>query len=91
MATDNDRNWLALATAPSTVRRALGYAVVVGTVLLAINHGDAIVNGELTTQRIIRMSLTALVPYLVSTFSSVGAMRACTAHVNAATGAPHAR
>lgn len=67
--------WLRLAISASVVRRALGYAVVVGALLVAINHGDAIVTGTVTPDRLLRMGLTVLVPYCVSTFSSVGAMR----------------
>ena len=66
---------LALALKPSVVKRALKYAVVVGLVLIAINHSDAILRGELTPMRLFRMGLTVLVPYVVSTLSSVGAMR----------------
>jgi hypothetical protein len=64
------------ALAPSVVRRALGYAVVVGAVLIAINHGDALVRGEWSGTRWLKMGLTVLVPYCVSTLSSVGARRA---------------
>lgn len=49
------------------------YAVVVGTVLVAINHGDALLRGELDGLRLLRMGLTVMVPYVVSTLSSVGA------------------
>jgi hypothetical protein len=66
--------WLRLATRPAVVRRALGYAVVVGAVLILINHGDAIVRGDISTVRLLRMALTVTVPYIVSTASSVGAM-----------------
>ena len=34
--------WVRQATSPSVVRRASAVAVVVGTVLVAINHGDAL-------------------------------------------------
>jgi hypothetical protein len=57
------------------VRRALGYAVVVGSVLIGINHGDALLRGELGRVRLLKMGLTLLVPYVVSTLSSVQAMR----------------
>ncbi len=57
------------------VRRALGFAVVVGSVLIAINHGDAILAGDVSSGRWLKMGLTALVPYTVSTLSSVMAMR----------------
>jgi len=69
------RAWLRLAMTPSVIRRGLAYAVIVGAVLIAINHGDALLRGEVTAGRAWRMGLTVLVPYLVSTLSSVGAMR----------------
>jgi hypothetical protein len=68
-------SWLSLATRGSVVRRALGYAVVVGAILIAINHGDAIVSGAVDGGRAAKMALTVLVPYCVSTLSSVGALR----------------
>lgn len=67
---------LAMAMQPATMRRALGYAVVVGAILLAINHGDAILRNDLSVERVVRMAFTVFVPYVVSTCSSVGAMRA---------------
>jgi hypothetical protein len=66
---------LALALKPSVVKRALKYAVIVGAVLVAINHGDAILRGDLPPDRLFRMGLTVLVPYVVSTLSSVGALK----------------
>jgi len=74
------RNWLRLAASPSVIRRGLGYAVVVGAILVAINHGEAIWAGELEPGRLFRMGLTVLVPYVVSTLSSVGAMRCAQEH-----------
>ena len=68
-------DWLAIATQRRVVQRALKYAVVVGSMLIAINHGDAIIHGELTTDRLLRMGLTVIVPYVVSTLSSVEALR----------------
>jgi len=67
--------WWKLATQLSVVRRGIAYAIIVGTVLITINHGDAIVKGDISSTRLLKMVLTAVVPYLVSTFSSVGAMR----------------
>ena len=64
-----------LARQPSVVKRALKFAVVVGIVLITINHGDAIIKGELTHKRLFQMALTVMVPYIVSTLSSVQAMR----------------
>ena len=53
----------------------MGYAVVVGTILVAINHGDAIVRGDIEWLRLLKIVLTVLVPYAVSTLSSVQAIR----------------
>ena len=64
-----------LAFEARVARRALGFAVVVGSVLIAINHGDAILAGDVSAGRILKMGLTVLVPYAVSTLSSVMAMR----------------
>jgi len=67
--------WLSLALTPTVVKRALKFACVVGTILITINHGYAILHGQVTHGRIWQMCLTVLVPYTVSTLSSVGAMR----------------
>jgi len=66
---------LQLALQPSVVKRALKYALIVGLVLITINHGDAILHGHVSRAQVIQMALTALVPYVVSTLSSVGALR----------------
>ena len=68
------RVWLALAIKPSVVKRSLKYAIVVGSILILINHSDAILNGTVTFSRVFRMLLTVIVPYTVSTLSSVGAL-----------------
>jgi len=45
-------------------------------VLIAINHGPAILRGDVTVPRVLQMLLTVFVPYAVSTYSSVGAIHA---------------
>jgi len=72
---DRMHDWLAFAFRPDVVRRALICAVIVGVILIAINHSDAIIHGNLTLDRLARMGLTVIVPYVVSTVSSVGALR----------------
>jgi len=67
--------WIQLATAGPVVRRALRYAIGVGTLLILINHGDAVLRRDFTIGRLLRMALTVTVPYAVSTASSVGALR----------------
>ena len=69
------KEWLRIAGSASVRWRALRVAGLVGSILLAINHGDAILRGEVSPVRLLRMALTLLVPYLVSTWSSVGAIR----------------
>ena len=72
----SERGGLRLAFETGVVRRALAFAVVVGSVLIAINHGDAILTGDVGPGRWLKMGLTVLVPYVVSTLSSVMAMHA---------------
>ncbi|MFQ6113470.1 MAG: nitrate/nitrite transporter NrtS [bacterium] len=64
--------WIRIASEPSVLRRALGYAVVVGAILIIINHWDTILPGELKPILLIKTGLTITVPYLVSTLSSGG-------------------
>jgi hypothetical protein len=71
----SERVALRLAFEVGVVRRALAFAVVVGSVLIVINHGDAILSGDVAPGRWLKMGLTVLVPYVVSTLSSVMAMR----------------
>jgi hypothetical protein len=66
--------WLALATSRSVVRRALFMAAGIGALLITINHGDALLRGDVDARRLFKMGLTLLVPYCVSTYSSVGAL-----------------
>ncbi len=66
---------LALACSWPVVRRALGFACVVGAVLVAINHGDELLAGQVDADRGLKIGLTVLVPYVVSTLSSVMALR----------------
>jgi hypothetical protein len=70
------------ACRPDVVKRALGYAVVVGAVLIAINHGDVLMRGQVDGVRLFKMALTVLVPYTVSTLSSVGAMKAAAKQIS---------
>ena len=68
------QSWIRMACSRSVVVRGLKYAAVVGALLIAINHGDAIVRGEMSLGRLLKMILTVFVPYAVSTSSSVAAM-----------------
>lgn len=66
-------DWCRLAFRRSVILRGLKFAVVVGTILIAINHGDTMLAGELTARSYLKMALTVVVPYVVSVLSSVGA------------------
>jgi hypothetical protein len=70
------RDWLAIAFQKTVVYRSLKMAAVVGTLLVLINHGDSIASGVLTGMQIVKIAVTFLVPYCVSTISSVTAIRA---------------
>lgn len=57
---------LKLAVRASVVKRALKYALVVGCFLITINHGDAILRGEVGFERWTKMLMTTFVPYMRS-------------------------
>ncbi len=65
------KNWLAIALRRDVIIRSLRIAAIVGTILVAINQGDAIVSGALTGQLMWKIPMTYLVPFLVSTYASV--------------------
>ena len=75
MGAPGSAGFIGLARSPRVVRRALLYALIVGAILIAINHGDALLAGDVSAERWWKMGLTVLVPYTVSTLSSVGALR----------------
>jgi hypothetical protein len=68
------REWLHIASRKPIVIRGLKYGIVVGSILIIINHGNAMAAGTVDLTRLIQMTLTVLVPYCVSTASSVGAV-----------------
>jgi hypothetical protein len=80
--------WVRLATERAVVRRALRTMLIVGSVLIAINHGSALIAGDIDGVRVFRICLTLLVPYAVSTSSSVATLRS---FANGDGGAPRAQ
>ena len=64
-----------LARRPDVVRRARRVALIVGTLLMLINYGDRFVGGDLGGGDWLKIGLTYLVPYGVSTWSAVQAIR----------------
>ncbi len=64
------RTFLQTALRPEIVRRSVLTALIVGSILAAINHGMEIVTLNVDTVRIFRIGLTYVVPYCVSTYSA---------------------
>jgi class 3 adenylate cyclase len=60
-----------LAIENSLIKRACIFAVIVGTILITINHSHAILNNQLDRTRVIQILLTLLVPFFVSLISSL--------------------
>jgi hypothetical protein len=63
------RHVLGMALAPGTALRALKLALVVGTLLTLINQGDVLLRGLAPDW--LKLVLTYLVPYGVSTWTSI--------------------
>jgi len=70
----------------SVRQRVLKVAAVVGSILVIINQGDVLLSGNATPKTWTQIVLTFLVPYCVSTFASVQAIRQLSA-AGSATGA----
>jgi hypothetical protein len=60
---------------PPVLRRSLATALIVGTVLTAINQGDQLLAGQLTGTLAWKIPLTYCVPFLVSTSGALGGVR----------------
>jgi hypothetical protein len=69
------RSWLSTACEPSVVRRSLRVAAVVGTLIAAINYADRALAGTLSPADWCKIALTYCVPYGVSTYAAVSALR----------------
>ena len=72
--------WLDHALSPKVVKRALKVGFVVGTILVAINHFDALARGDIDLLRAGKILLTYCVPYCVATYASVSALTDPGAH-----------
>jgi hypothetical protein len=57
------------------LQRAIYVALVVGTILTAINQGDVLLMGAITPVVVAKVLLTYSVPYRVLTFSALSANR----------------
>ena len=65
---------LTLAVKPSIVMRGLKFSLVVGTILVLINHGDTLFTTGVSQTQIFQILLTYVVPYVVSSLSSIQSM-----------------
>ncbi len=66
--------WFQMAMRGDIVRRSSKVAVLVGTILVAINYGDKLVTGNILPVEWAKMLMTYCVPYCVSTYASVSAI-----------------
>ncbi len=66
--------WLKIALQKNILMRAIKVALVVGSILMLINHGDVMLSDGLSIKEYIKITLTYLVPYCVSTYSSTEAV-----------------
>ena len=55
------------------LKRSIKTAIVVGTILAFINHGELILSWSLTPQCWMKMGLTCLVPYFVASWTATKA------------------
>jgi len=69
------KNFLVIAISYPVFCRAATIALIVGVILALINHGDKLLTTGLSRGDIAKILLTFLVPYCVSTVSSVLAVR----------------
>jgi hypothetical protein len=67
-------NLLSIATSADVVKRSLKVAVIVGTALVAINQGDALLAGTITPELMWKIPMTYLVPYVVSSYVATSAI-----------------
>ncbi|MDQ6965684.1 MAG: nitrate/nitrite transporter NrtS [Mariprofundaceae bacterium] len=68
---------LKIACHPKVIGTATRFALIVGPVLVMINHGDSIINHTMGNEDWLKSALTMIVPYTVSTLSSISVYRDC--------------
>ena len=70
------KRWISAAFSGAVVSRSLKVSLVVGTILVAINQGDSLIEGVIKREFFWKVPLTFLVPYCVSTYASVSTLLA---------------
>jgi hypothetical protein len=69
------KTWLSFARQKNVVVRAAKTSILVGTILVLINQGEMILEGWVSLGLIGKIVLIYLVPYGVSTYAGVTAIR----------------
>lgn len=68
------KRWCRAARRREVTRRSIRVALIVGTILVAVNYTDRWLDGSLGRADYVKMLLTYLVPYCVSTWVSVSTL-----------------
>lgn len=69
------RSLLAYCLERDTLLFSVKMALVIGTLLALINHGQALLTGHLTSDRLVSLLLTYFVPFTVAMYSQIRGKR----------------
>lgn len=69
------RDAVSVILQPQHLRRTITIALVVGTILTAINHADVIARGDATSATLVKAALNYLVPFIVSNLGLLAGAR----------------
>ena len=69
------RSLLSYCLERDTLLFSVKMALVIGTLLALINHGQALLTGHLTSDRLISLLLTYFVPFTVAMYSQIRGKR----------------
>lgn len=72
---ERQRSLIAYCLERATLLFSMKMALVVGTLLALINHGQAIVTGHFTSDRLLPLLLSYCVPFAVAMYSQIQAKR----------------
>ncbi|NNC99661.1 MAG: nitrate/nitrite transporter NrtS [Gammaproteobacteria bacterium] len=72
---DTEHGFFRIAFSRDVMPRAIRVALIVGTILALINHGDKMMLEAFSRADIYKVILTYFVPYSVSSWSSVRALQ----------------
>lgn len=63
--------WKAIALREDVLKRSVKISLIVGPIIALLNHGDKILYGGFQALDAVKVLVTLLVPFCVSTYSSV--------------------